>query len=94
MTYKEFIAQCQDGQRKYIAEETARNAALLQLWYDYKAAASAIGFHPLDRSEIIARSDELRMMLARVDETHGDTPAQRALWEMRQAETLAPPPPY
>jgi hypothetical protein len=90
MTYKQFLAQSQKMQRAYIAAETKRNAKLLTLWYDYQAKASALGFHALDRSEIIARRDQLNVMLARLDETHGDTPGQRALWEARQAEEAAP----
>lgn len=89
-TYEAFIAHSQRMQRRYIAEETKRNAKLSKLWYDYKAKASKLGFHPLDRREIQARSDELRMMLARVEETHGDTPGQRALWKARQAEAVIP----
>lgn len=89
MTYKQYLARSRKMQLAYIAEETKRNARLSKLWYEYKAKASKLGFHPLDRSEIEARSDELRMMAARVDETHGDTPRQRALWEMRRAETAA-----
>lgn len=86
-TFAAFIAHSQKMQRRYISEEQKRNAKLSKLWYDYKAKASKLGFHALDRREIEARADELRNMLARVDETHGDTPGQRALWEARRAET-------
>lgn len=89
-SYEDFIAHSQKMQRRYIADETKRNAKLSKLWYDYKAKASKLGFHPLDRREIEARSDQLRVMLARVEETHGDTPSQRSLWEMRQAEKVRP----
>jgi hypothetical protein len=82
-TYKSFLAYSQKMQRRYIAEETKRNEKLSKLWYDYKAKASKLGFHALDRREIEARRDQLRGMLARVEETHGDTPGQRALWESR-----------
>jgi hypothetical protein len=64
-TYKAFIAYSQKMQRRYIAEETKRNGKLLKLWYAYQAKASALGFHALDRSEIIERSNQLRNMLAR-----------------------------
>jgi hypothetical protein len=82
-TYKAFLAYSQKMQRRYIAEETKRNEKLSKLWYDYKAKASKLGFHPLDRREIEDRRDQLRGMLARVEQTHGDTPGQRALWESR-----------
>lgn len=87
-TYKSFLAYSQKMQRRYIAEETKRNKKLSELWYDYKAKASKLGFHPLDRREIEDRAHELRGMLARVEETHGDTPGQRALWEARRAEAV------
>lgn len=90
MTYKQFIAHCQKMQRRYVADEMKRNAKLSKLWYDYKAKASKLGFHPLDRREIEDRAHELKQMLARVEETHGDTPGQRALWEARQSETVQP----
>lgn len=89
MNYKQYLAHCQKMQRRYIAEETKRYQKLEKLWYDYKAKAAKLGIHPLERREIIARFDQLREMLARVEETHGDTPGQRALWEMRQAEAKA-----
>lgn len=89
-TYKAFIAYSQKMQRRYIAEETKRNEKLSKLWYDYKAKASKLGFHPLDRREIEARRDQLKQMLARVEQTHGDTPSQRSLWEMRQQELQQP----
>lgn len=89
MTYKQYLAHSQRMQRRYIAEEMKRNEKLSKLWYEYKAKASKLGFHPLDRREIEARSDELRQMLARVEDTHGDTPGQRALYEMRKTEVAA-----
>lgn len=87
-TYKAFLAHSQKMQRHYIAEETKRNEKLSKLWYEYKAKASKLGFHPLDRREIEDRSHQLRGMLARVEETHGDTPSQRSLWEARCAESV------
>jgi hypothetical protein len=85
-TYEAYIALSQKMQRKYIADERKRCTKLQKLWYDYKAKASKLGIHPLDRREIEARFDQLRVMEARVPDTHGDTPGQRALWAMRQAE--------
>lgn len=86
MTYKQYLAKCRRLQLAYIAAETKRYQKLEKLWYDYKAKASKLGIHPLDRSEIRARFDQLRDMAARIDETHGDTPGIRALWEARQRE--------
>ena len=63
-TYKSFLAYSQKMQRRYIAEETKRNEKLSKLWYDYKAKASKLGFHPLDRREIDDRRYQLREMLA------------------------------
>lgn len=85
-TYKGYLALSQRMQRKYIADERKRYTKLDKLWYDYKAKAAKLGIHPLDRREITARFDQLREMEARVEETHGDTPGQRALWQMRQGE--------
>lgn len=87
-TYAAFIAHSQRMQRHYIAEEQKRNEKLLKLWYQYVAKASKLGFHPLSINEIVDRAHELRRMSARVEETHGDTPGQRALWEARQAEAV------
>ena len=75
-TYKAFLAYSQKMQRRYIAEETKRNEKLSKLWYEYKAKASKLGFHPLDQREISDRRYQLLDMLARVEETHGDTPGQ------------------
>lgn len=85
-TYLEYLVYSQAMQRRYIAEEQKRNAKLRKAWDAYAAKAHALGFHPLTGAEIADRASELQHMLARVAETHGDSLAQRALWEARQAE--------
>lgn len=82
MTYKQYLAQCQRMQARYIADERKRYTKLMKLWRAYQAQAHKLGLHPLDRDEIEARFDELRGMEARIGETHGDSPSMRALYQM------------
>lgn len=85
-TYPQYLAYCMEMQRRYIAEERKRIAKLRKAFQRYEAAAAAIGLHALTRREIEERQDQLHTMQARIGETHGDTPAQRALWDARQNE--------
>jgi hypothetical protein len=85
-TYPQYLAYCMEMQRRYIAEERKRIAKLRKAWDRYTKAAHALNLHPLDRREIEEREDQLRAMQARITETHGDTPGQRALWDARQTE--------
>ena len=85
-TYPQYLAYCMEMQRRYIAEERKRIAKLRKAWDRYTKAAHALGLHPLERREIEERQDQLRTMQARISETHGDTPGQRALWDARQNE--------
>jgi hypothetical protein len=93
MTYEQFIADVQAKQRQYIVSERIRYERLKELWHAYDAAAGQLGLHALDRNEIGDRFDELRVMEAKIDETHGDTPTMRMHYEQHVAGSL-PPPPY
>lgn len=88
-TYAGYIAATQRAQRNYVLTEQARMRSAWKLYYKYVDAMSAIGLHPLERAELTARDDQLRAMLARVADTHGDTPCNRIMWAQRQ-EGAAP----
>lgn len=94
MTYEQFVAEAKAGQRQYIADERERYGRLKLLWQAYRQAAHELGLHALDRREIEDRFDQLRGMEARVDETHGDSPAMRSIYAMQVPQPVIPPPPY
>lgn len=83
-TYAGYIAATQRSQRYYVLSEQARARRAWKLYYKYVDAMSAIGLHPLERSELTARDDQLRTMLANVETTHGDTACNRIMWAQRQ----------
>jgi hypothetical protein len=89
MTYEKYIADAKAAQLNYCAIEQKRIARLEKLFDEYRQAAHAIGFHPLTPAECQMRKDELRVMIARVNETHGDTPASRAWYDanLKSGET-------
>lgn len=86
MTYAQYLRESQRLQRAYIRKEQSRMAWADKLWLHYKAAMQKLDLHPLTSTEIADRRRQLDSMLARVAETHGDTPGQRAIYEARYAE--------
>lgn len=82
MTYPEFVSDCQKRQRQYIKGEFRRMEKARALWLRYTAAMHGLGLHPLTSNEIENRWRELQDMSHRVVETHGDSEAMRAIYEM------------
>lgn len=83
MDYKTYIRESKKGEARYIRSERTRYKKLERAFDRYRAAAHALGLHARNGTEIFDRFRELDQMLARIDETHGDTPGQRALFESR-----------
>jgi hypothetical protein len=83
MTYKQFLAEIRRKQLAYIASEGKKIAKANKLHYRYCAGMTALGLHPLTFNEIRNRQCELKDMRARVDQTHGDSPANRSIYEMQ-----------
>lgn len=89
MTYAEYIKECQRRQRAYIRGERKRMAKAQKLFQRYTAAMAAIELHPLGRMEIGDRQRQLDDMERRVPETHGDSEAMQAAYEMRFGESVS-----
>lgn len=86
MTYAQFVKASRKGQAAYIRDERKRYAKARELFGQYNAAMGELGLHPLTSNEIYDRQRQLDGMEARIDETHGDTPAMRCLFEMQVAQ--------
>ena len=93
MTYEQFLAESIRLQKAYCVDEIVRYEKARELHRQYQADMAALGLHPLDQTEIGDRINQVRGMFARADETHGDTPAQKAIWESRWHDEQ-PHPPY
>lgn len=87
--YADWLKECQQRQRAYIASEKRKMAKLQAAWRRYVTAAHGLGFHPLTATEIGDRLRELDSMESRVAETHGDSDAMRAIYETRRHSAAA-----
>lgn len=87
MTYEEYQAESMRRQRDYIQRQRLGMQTLDVIRQSnpealaYKRGASNLGYHPLTAEEITARIDQLADMEARIEETHGDTPTMRLMYE-------------
>lgn len=82
--YADYLKECQQRQRAYIASEKRKTAKLQKAWQRYATAAHGLGFHPLTGMEIGSRLRELDDMERRIAETHGDSPAMQSIFEARR----------
>lgn len=80
--YAKFLKEGMKAQRAYIRGEQKRMAKARQLWARYDAAMRDLGLHPLVLNELVDRQKELEGMLANIEQTHGDTEGQRAIFRV------------
>lgn len=85
MTYAQYVLECQRRQRDYIRTETRRMEKAAKLHRAYTAKMAALNLHPLTALEIHDRQRQLETMMRNVPETHGDSPAMRGAFEMRES---------
>lgn len=88
MTYEDFISEVMEKQRSCIQEERKRYRTADRLFLDYKMKMETLGLHPLSLNEIFDRLRELDRMESRVEETHGDTPVNRILYESHEPQSI------
>ncbi len=84
MTYTEWLTMCQREQAAYVKKESARANKAYGHWLRYHDAMRALGLHALSGPEIDERFRQLRLMEAHVDNTHGDTPANRIIFALAE----------
>lgn len=87
--YPAYIRAVQAKQRAYVRQEMARMEAARELWRTFAAGMAALNLHPLNAMEIEDRARELRRMLDRVEETHGDSFVMRWAFADHEKEVAA-----
>lgn len=88
-TYAQYLLESKKRQRRYIKGERSRMDEAYRLCRLYEAAMARLDLHPLSATEITDRQRELTGMWDRVEETHGDSEAQRAHYDTFVARSAA-----
>lgn len=91
MTYEAFLAESKRRQEEFITRELRKISRADAAFFQYKCKMADLGLHALTSLEIADRRRQLQDMHKRVDETHGDSPSMRSLYEVRETSNAPSP---